>query len=72
MYIKVGQMLSTRPDICPEYLMDEFEHLHAKVSVAPFKEPAVPFLEADSSREPVSVRGSETDRSAAISGRRSH
>jgi ubiquinone biosynthesis protein len=24
LYIKVGQMLSTRPDICPEYLMAEF------------------------------------------------
>lgn len=36
LYIKVGQMLSTRPDICPEYLMNEFENLHAKVSVAPF------------------------------------
>src|SRR5439155_1270794 len=35
LYIKVGQMLSTRPDICPEYLMAEFEHLHAKVSVTP-------------------------------------
>ncbi len=38
LYIKVGQMLSTRPDICPEYLMDEFENLHAKVSVSPFTE----------------------------------
>jgi ubiquinone biosynthesis protein len=38
LYIKVGQMLSTRPDICPEYLMNEFEHLHAKVSVTPFAE----------------------------------
>jgi ubiquinone biosynthesis protein len=36
LYIKVGQMLSTRPDICPEYLMNEFENLHAKVSVSPF------------------------------------
>ncbi|MBA3743507.1 MAG: AarF/ABC1/UbiB kinase family protein [Sporichthya sp.] len=36
LYIKVGQMLSTRPDICPEYLMTEFENLHAKVSVSPF------------------------------------
>src|SRR5215210_2829533 len=36
LYIKVGQMLSTRPDIVPEYMMAEFEHLHAKVSVAPF------------------------------------
>jgi ubiquinone biosynthesis protein len=38
LYIKVGQMLSTRPDICPEYLMEEFENLHAKVSVSPFSE----------------------------------
>jgi len=38
LYIKVGQMLSTRPDICPQYLMDEFENLHAKVSVSPFSE----------------------------------
>lgn len=38
LYIKVGQMLSTRPDICPEYLMNEFENLHAKVSVGPFTE----------------------------------
>ncbi len=38
LYIKVGQMLSTRPDICPEYLMNEFENLHAKVSVSPFTE----------------------------------
>ena len=36
LYVKVGQMLSTRPDICPQYLIDEFEHLHAKVAVAPF------------------------------------
>ncbi|HUR48709.1 MAG TPA: AarF/ABC1/UbiB kinase family protein, partial [Acidimicrobiales bacterium] len=38
LYIKVGQMMSTRPDICPEYLMAEFENLHAKVSVSPFTE----------------------------------
>lgn len=36
LYIKVGQMLSTRPDICPEYMIKEFEHLHSKVSPTPF------------------------------------
>lgn len=35
-YIKMGQMLSTRPDIVPDYMIDEFEHLHSQVSVAPF------------------------------------
>ena len=34
LYIKVGQMLSTRPDICPEYLMAEFEHLHRTAATA--------------------------------------
>ncbi|MGQ0466559.1 MAG: ABC1 kinase family protein [Sporichthyaceae bacterium] len=38
LYIKVGQMLSTRPDICPEYLITEFEHLHQKVNPGPFHE----------------------------------
>ena len=37
LYVKVGQMLSTRPDICPQYLMDEFEHLHAKVVGRPLR-----------------------------------
>jgi ubiquinone biosynthesis protein len=50
LYIKVGQMLSTRPDICPEYLMNEFEHLHAKVSVAPFSE-FEPVLEDELGRD---------------------
>ena len=50
LYIKVGQMLSTRPDICPEYLMEEFEHLHAKVSVAPFSE-FEPVLEDELGRD---------------------
>ena len=50
LYIKVGQMLSTRPDICPEYLMDEFEHLHAKVSVAPFTD-FEPVLEEELGRD---------------------
>jgi ubiquinone biosynthesis protein len=50
LYIKVGQMLSTRPDICPEYLMKEFEHLHAKVSVSPFSE-FEPVLEDELGRD---------------------
>jgi ubiquinone biosynthesis protein len=50
LYIKVGQMLSTRPDICPEYLMAEFEHLHAKVSVSPFSE-FEPVLEDELGRD---------------------
>jgi len=50
LYIKVGQMLSTRPDICPEYLMEEFEHLHAKVSVTPFTE-FEPVLEDELGRD---------------------
>lgn len=35
-YIKVGQMLSTRPDIVPEVMIEELEKLHDTVSVAPF------------------------------------
>ncbi|HVW32313.1 MAG TPA: AarF/UbiB family protein [Acidimicrobiia bacterium] len=35
-YIKMGQMLSTRPDIVPDYMIEEFQHLHSQVSVAPF------------------------------------
>jgi ubiquinone biosynthesis protein len=50
LYIKVGQMLSTRPDICPQYMMDEFEHLHAKVSVTPFTE-FEPLLEDELGRD---------------------
>jgi ubiquinone biosynthesis protein len=50
LYIKVGQMLSTRPDICPEYMMAEFEHLHAKVSVTPFTE-FEPVLEDELGRD---------------------
>jgi ubiquinone biosynthesis protein len=36
-YIKIGQMLSTRPDICPDYMMEEFKNLHAEVTVTPFE-----------------------------------
>lgn len=38
LYVKVGQMLSTRPDLMPEYMIAELAHLHEKVSVRPFVE----------------------------------
>lgn len=38
LYVKVGQMLSTRPDLMPQYMIDELQHLHEKVSVRPFSE----------------------------------
>lgn len=38
LYVKVGQMLSTRPDLMPEYVIAELQHLHEKVSVRPFVE----------------------------------
>jgi ubiquinone biosynthesis protein len=38
LYVKVGQMLSTRPDLMPDYMIDELQHLHEKVSVRPFAE----------------------------------
>ncbi len=36
LYIKIGQMLSTRPDLVPEYLRKEFERLHDEVTATPF------------------------------------
>ena len=36
LYVKIGQMLSTRPDLVPEYMMAEFEKLHDRVSPTPF------------------------------------
>ncbi|SDD57003.1 ABC1 kinase family protein [Actinokineospora iranica] len=35
-YIKVGQMLSTRPDVVSQDMIDELRKLHDRVSVAPF------------------------------------
>ncbi|MFG3509162.1 ABC1 kinase family protein [Streptomyces sp. NPDC047821] len=35
-YIKVGQMLSTRPDIVPDHVIAELEKLHDNASVLPF------------------------------------
>ncbi len=36
LYIKIGQMLSTRPDMVPDYMMAEFEQLHDRVTPTPF------------------------------------
>jgi ubiquinone biosynthesis protein len=35
-YVKIGQMLSTRPDIVPEVMIEELENLHEQVKIAPF------------------------------------
>lgn len=35
-YIKVGQILATRPDFVPPEMIEEFEKLHDQVSPAPF------------------------------------
>ncbi|MEU4205317.1 AarF/UbiB family protein [Streptomyces sp. NPDC026294] len=35
-YIKIGQMLSTRPDFVPEAMLTEFGKLHDQVTPAPF------------------------------------
>jgi ubiquinone biosynthesis protein len=35
-YVKIGQMLSTRPDIVPDIMIDELKNLHQEVKVAPF------------------------------------
>jgi ubiquinone biosynthesis protein len=36
-YVKLGQMLSTRPDIVSEVMISELERLHERVTVAPFE-----------------------------------
>jgi len=36
LYIKIGQMLSTRPDMVPDYMRAEFERLHDRVTPTPF------------------------------------
>ncbi len=43
LYVKIGQMLSTRPDMVPDYMMAEFSNLHDRVSPRPF-ETFVPVL----------------------------
>jgi len=37
-YVKIGQMLSTRPDIVPDVMLEEFKNLHEQVRVAPFSD----------------------------------
>ncbi|MFF5106694.1 ABC1 kinase family protein [Streptomyces sp. NPDC000134] len=36
LYIKVGQILATRPDFVPQYVMDELAQLNDRVTVSPF------------------------------------
>lgn len=35
-YVKVGQMLSTRPDMVSPVMIEEFQNLHEDVAIAPF------------------------------------
>ena len=37
-YVKIGQMLSTRPDIVPDIMIEELKNLHEQVKVAPFSD----------------------------------
>jgi ubiquinone biosynthesis protein len=37
-YIKVGQLLSTRPDFVPPLMIEEFKKLHDNVTIMPFSE----------------------------------
>jgi ubiquinone biosynthesis protein len=46
LYIKVGQMLSTRPDLLSQVTIDALQDLHEEVGVRPFSE-FVPVLEAN-------------------------
>ncbi|MET8294394.1 AarF/UbiB family protein [Streptomyces sp. NPDC005180] len=48
-YIKVGQVLATRPDLVSQTLMSELERLHTTVSAAPFSV-FEPVLEAELGR----------------------
>ncbi|MGA5169626.1 MULTISPECIES: ABC1 kinase family protein [Streptomyces] len=36
LYVKVGQILATRPDFVPKYIRDELENLNDKANVEPF------------------------------------
>jgi ubiquinone biosynthesis protein len=45
-YIKIGQMLSTRPDIVPDVMIEELKNLHEQVKVAPFAD-FEPVLESE-------------------------
>ena len=46
LYIKVGQMLSTRPDMLSQTMIDALQDLHEEVGIRPFSE-FVPVLEAN-------------------------
>lgn len=46
LYVKIGQMLSTRPDMVPDYMRKEFEQLHDNVTPTPFSD-FEPVLDAD-------------------------
>lgn len=37
-YVKLGQVLSTRPDMVPQSIRDELQNLHDEVDVQPFSE----------------------------------
>lgn len=50
LYIKIGQVLSTRPDLVPEYMRSEFENLHDNVSPSPFTD-FEPVLERELGRD---------------------
>ncbi|KOG73428.1 ubiquinone biosynthesis monooxygenase UbiB [Streptomyces rimosus subsp. rimosus] len=46
LYVKVGQILATRPDFVPQYIRDELENLNDKARVEPFAR-FEPVLEQD-------------------------
>ncbi|MGH9040682.1 MAG: ABC1 kinase family protein [Acidimicrobiia bacterium] len=50
LYIKVGQVLSTRPDIVSQQIIDALQDLHEEVNVRPFSE-FEPVLEANLGRQ---------------------
>jgi ubiquinone biosynthesis protein len=50
LYIKVGQLLSTRPDLLSQVTIDALQDLHEEVGVRPFSE-FVPVLEASLGRD---------------------
>lgn len=46
LYIKIGQILSTRPDFVPQYVMDEMAQLHDRATATPFSD-FIPALRAE-------------------------
>jgi ubiquinone biosynthesis protein len=62
LYIKVGQLLSTRPDMLSQVTIDALQDLHEEVGVRPFSE-FVPVLEANLGRDwQYRFRSIDTDR----------